>query len=128
MPGPRVVIADPHSGVRQALESLIVLTGAGSVVGSAPDLATAGRLARSARADVVLVDANLLADEEHALGPLSSAATIVAIGMERHPTAARSAVGRGAAAYVVKDQAHLDLPAVLRAVRPSGAPAASRRG
>ena len=123
---PRVVIADRHGGMLRALESLIVLTGAGVVVGTACELASAGQLARRHRADVVLADADLLADEQHALGPLSSAVKIVATGMERHHSAASAATRRGASAWIVKDQAHTDLPALLRAVRPSAA--TRRRG
>ena len=128
MPPPRVVIVDRHAGVRHALESLIRLTGTGVVVGTARDVAGAGRLARSEGADVVVVDADLLSDQHAALGPLASAVAIIATGMERHRAATECAARRGAAGYVVKDQAHTELPAVLRAVRPRAVSSRSTRG
>jgi DNA-binding NarL/FixJ family response regulator len=123
----RVVIADRHAGVRRALASLVALSGAGSVVGSVADLSGAGRIARASRADVLVVDADLLAGHRDELGLLPAATTIIALGMERHPGAASLAVRHGASAYLVKDQAHTGLAELLRtAVRPTRTPRRSR--
>jgi DNA-binding NarL/FixJ family response regulator len=119
---PRVVIADTHPATRRALVKVIVLLAIGQVVGTAADMRTAGGLARRQDADVLLVDADLLAEERHGLGPVPVALKVVALGLERHPGAAARAVRNGAHAYVVKDDACDRLGEALAAiVRPSGA-------
>ena len=115
----RVVIADDHEGVRRALDSLIRLSGAGVVVGRASDLRTAGRLARMHWADVLVVDADLLAEQRSAVGPLTAAVTIIAVGMERHPAARERALRLGASSYIVKDQAHTELADALLDLTPT---------
>jgi DNA-binding NarL/FixJ family response regulator len=119
---PRVVIADAHPATRRALVKVIVLLAIGEVVGTAPDMRTAGGLTRKQDADVLLVDADLLAEERHGLGPVPAALKVVALGLERHPGAAGRAMRNGAHAYVVKDEACDGLGEALAAmVRPSGA-------
>ena len=123
----RVVIADGHPGVRHALEALVTISGAGSVAGVAADLRAAGPLLRGA--DVLVVNADLLADDRGGLGPLPATTTIVAVGMERHPAATERALRHGAAAYLVMDELLTELDDVLRrAVRPTGDPSRSEPG
>ena len=112
LPAPRVVIADGHPSVRRALESLTTFSGA-IVAGSGADLATAGSDVRRSRAALLLVDADLLADQRADLGPLPARTAIIALGMERHPEAAARARRLGAAAYFLKDQAHTVLSDLL---------------
>jgi DNA-binding NarL/FixJ family response regulator len=126
---PRVVIADPHRGMCSALESTVRLSGVASVAGVASDLVSAGRIMRSLRADVLLVDADLLAEHSADLGPLSADTTIIALGMERHPGAAARARRHGASAYVVKNHSHAELADPLSsAVRRSSAPRRRHHG
>jgi DNA-binding NarL/FixJ family response regulator len=117
---PRVVIAERHAASRHALEQLVSISHSGDVVGAAADMRTAGQLARRASPDVLIVDADMLADERRDLGPLPAAMAIVAVGLERHPGAAALAARHGAGAYVVIDDAHMTLAdALARVATPS---------
>lgn len=113
----RVVIAEPHPGMRQALEAALARHEGILVVAAVADLPAAGVAVRRHGGAAVVVDDRLLRADRFALGPLSAATTLVAVGMENHPRAVERAHSVGALAYVVKDDAHLLLADALLSLR-----------
>jgi DNA-binding NarL/FixJ family response regulator len=110
----RVVIADPHPTVRRALRATLASEPGFVVIDAVAGLAAAGAAVRRHRADALVVDARLLESDPHALGPIPTRTAVVGVGMDDHPGVAAHVCRRGAVAYVLKDEAHIRLPAVLR--------------
>ena len=109
----RVVIADPHPTARRALAALLASTPAVALVAVVDALGAAGMAMRRERADVLVADDRLYGAEPAALGPLPTSAKIVVAGMDDGPGIRAYFERKGAAAYVLKDEAHLRLPEVL---------------
>ena len=112
-----IVIADAHPGYRRALRGLAERDPTLSVVADVADLREAGDVTRRRNVDALVVDADLLEAGRAQLGPLPATTAIVVMGMDDSRWSAQRAVRDGAHAYVVKDDAHLSLPRVLRGWR-----------
>jgi DNA-binding NarL/FixJ family response regulator len=110
----RVVVADPHEGMRRALLAVLSRDPRFSVAAVVTDLRAAGSEARRRGADVLVVDAGLLSGHRSDLGPLPASTRVVALGMDAHPAAAERARRDGASSYLPKDQAGLLLGEALR--------------
>jgi DNA-binding NarL/FixJ family response regulator len=109
-----VVIADPHAAFREALRKVVSHHAHLLVVAEAGDLARATSAVRRHRAGVLVLDMRLFAGGRPTLGPLPAHTAIVVVGMSDAQALAEDVLVRGAHAYVVKDQAHAVLAAVLR--------------
>ena len=114
----RVVIADRHPTVRRALARVLAAEPGVAVIAEVADLASAGMAVRRARADVLLVDVELFEQDGHLIGARSASTAIIVAGMDSEPALAGYFLARGATAYVLKDEAHMRLPALLRQMRP----------
>ncbi len=115
-----VVLVDDHAVVRGALRALLEGQDDLEVVGEAGDIAAGRAVLAERRPRVLVLDVNLpdgLAVE--ALPQLredSPETAIVLLTMERDLTLARRALDAGAAGYLFKDSAHLELIEAVRAV------------
>ncbi len=114
----RVLLADRAGSARRALASTlssvdgVVLAGE---VGDHDDLA--GALFRT-RSDVLVIDDRLLRDGDHVLADLGTENTglrVVVLGVDDDPAFAARARRLGAEAWVAKDRADEELPALLDA-------------
>jgi DNA-binding NarL/FixJ family response regulator len=113
----RVLLADRAGSARRAVASTlssvdgVVLAGE---VGERDDLAGALRRTRS---DVLVIDDRLLRDGDHVLAGLGLQDTglrVVVLGVDDDPAFAARARRLGASAWVAKDRADEELPALLR--------------
>jgi DNA-binding NarL/FixJ family response regulator len=113
----RVLLADRAGSARRAVAGTlssvdgVVLAGE---VGDRNDLA--GALLRT-RSDVLVIDDRLLRDGDHVLAGLGLEDTslrVVVLGVDDDPAFAARARRLGASAWVAKDRADEELPALLR--------------
>ncbi len=112
----RVLLADVEGNARRAVAT--VLDGLDGVrlvgqVGARSDIAAA---LRRTRAQVLVVDDRLLPPEGHSLagvGPLPVQVRVIVLGMDDSPAFAARARRMGAEAWVAKDRADDELPALL---------------
>jgi DNA-binding NarL/FixJ family response regulator len=115
-----VVLADRHPLAREAVSALIAAEDFALLVAAVPDLRSAGEHLRRHRSPALVVDADLWQDEQRDLGPRSSDVALVLLGLHDQRAYADAALRAGAAAYVVKDDAHARLSAVLRRLATGG--------
>lgn len=114
-----VVLVDDHAVVRGALKALLEGQEDLEVVGEAGDIASGRAVVAEKRPRVLVLDVNLpdgLAVE--ALPQLREEApetAVVLLTMERDLTLAQRALDDGAAGYLFKDSAHLELIEAVRA-------------
>jgi DNA-binding NarL/FixJ family response regulator len=112
----RVAIADPASSARRALAALVGGIPGAQVVAEVGGRAQLGDVLRAARPDVLLIDDRLLSGAGHVLqnlGPQPEAIGVVVLGLDDHPGFAARARRLGAQAWVAKDLAAEELPALL---------------
>jgi DNA-binding NarL/FixJ family response regulator len=114
--GTRVVVADAHPTVRRALRTLLTTEPGINLVADVATPAAAGAAVRRRGADVLVIASGLLGAGLHALGPLPASTAVVVLGMDADPGIADQWRRHGAAAYLLKDEAHLHLPEALRSV------------
>ena len=123
----RVVVADPHDGMRRAVMAVVAAAEGVEVIAAVGDAHTAGAAARAGRADTVVIDAELLEPGDRGLGALPTGTRIIAIGLAADGGAVTRAIRNGAHAYVVKDRAHVGLPELLGGDGGTGAAGRARR-
>ena len=112
-----IVLAEPHPLARRALALLLEDDPRLDVLafGELPDALRA--VARS-QAPVLLVSRRLLARDGSGMllpGPLPPGTRTIVLGLEDNPAYAAEARRVGAAAYVVKDRADVELPPAIHA-------------
>jgi DNA-binding NarL/FixJ family response regulator len=112
-----VVIAEPHATFRHALQVLLSSEPMTSVAAAVNDLRSAGIEVRRHAAHVLVVDASLFSRDGRLLGPLPAPTAVVVAGMDDDPRIAAHFRREGALTYVIKDDAHNALPAVLAGIR-----------
>jgi two-component system, NarL family, response regulator NreC len=108
-----VVLADDHAVVRGALKALLEGQEEIEVVGEAGDIASARAVVAERGPRVLVLDVNLpdglATDVVPQLREEAPETQIVLLTMERDLTLARRALDAGAAGYLFKDSAHLEL-------------------
>jgi DNA-binding NarL/FixJ family response regulator len=115
----RIVVADDHSIFRDALVSLLSTQADFSVVGEAPDGATAARIVRQLRPDVLLLDLAMSVGGLDALRTLAgrdSPTRVILLTAAIEPAETVEAFKLGARGLVLKEQATAVLFAAIRAV------------
>lgn len=114
-----VVLADDHAVVRGALKALIDGQEDLEVVGEAGDIASAREVVAEQSPRVLVLDVNLpdglAVDALPELRAEAPETAVVLLTMERDLTLARRALDAGAAGYLFKDSAHLELIEAVRA-------------
>ncbi len=113
-----VVLADDHNLIRAGLRSMLEGEADLRVVGEASDSASAARLARDRRPDVLVLDLHMPgAEPSRDIGELREslpAMAIVVLTMESDPRRARDLLRAGAAGYVLKQAAERKLTEAIR--------------
>lgn len=121
----RIVVADDHAAVRRGLVQLLHAEEDLRVVAEAADLGGACRAVREHLPDVLLLDLNMPGGSSLSAIPaiLQRAPTtaVVILTMQDDPAYERRARSAGAAGYVLKDAADVELVSVLRAAAPGRA-------
>ncbi len=124
MPKIRVLIADDHAVLRAGLRMLIDAQTDMKVVGEAADGPEAVRRARELASDVVLLDLSMPgppgATTIERIGQLNPSPRILVLTMHDDPAYLRSALQAGAAGYIVKKAADIELLAAIRIVHRGG--------
>jgi two-component system response regulator NreC len=114
-----VVLADDHAVVRGALKALLDGQEDLEVVGEAGDIASALAVVAELAPRVLVLDVNLpdglAVDAVPQLRAAAPDTAVVLLTMERDLTLARRALDAGAAGYLFKDSAHLELIEAVRA-------------
>jgi two-component system response regulator NreC len=114
-----VVLADDHAVVRGALKALLDGQEDLEVVGEAGDIASALAVVAELAPRVLVLDVNLpdglAVDAVPQLRAEAPDTAVVLLTMERDLTLARRALDAGAAGYLFKDSAHLELIEAVRA-------------
>jgi len=105
----RVLLADVAGPARRALAELLGGLDGVLLVGEAgrDDLA---RTLRSVRPDVLVIDDRMIRDGD---ATLPAGVRVIVVGVDDDPAFAARARALGAAAWVIKDRADEDLPALL---------------
>ena len=115
----RVLIVDDHTLVRAGLSRLLQTFADVDVIAEASTADQAIDLAAIHRPDVVLLDLSLPGrtglDALSGIHAHSTAIRVVMMSMHDDPMHVREALDRGAAGFVVKDAAPLELELALRA-------------
>jgi len=113
-----VVLADDHAVVRGALKALLEAQDDLEVVGEAGSIAEAREIAAAKGPRVLVLDVNLpdglAVDAVPELREEAPGTEIVLLTMERDLTLAQRALDAGAAGYLFKDSAHLELIEAVR--------------
>jgi two-component system response regulator NreC len=113
-----IVLADDHAVVRGALKALLEAQDDLEVVGEAGSIAAAREIVAAKRARVLVLDVNLpdglAVDAVPELREEAPGTEIVLLTMERDLTLAQRALDAGAAGYLFKDSAHLELIEAVR--------------
>lgn len=119
-----VVLADDHNLIRTGLRAMLEAEEDLRVIGEAPDPATAQKLVRDRKPDVLVLDLNMPgaepASDVPALREEVPGTAIVVLTMQAEPRRARELLRAGASAYVLKQAAERQLTAAIRAVASGG--------
>jgi two-component system, NarL family, response regulator NreC len=113
-----VVLADDHNVIRAGLRSMLEGEADLRVIGEAADSASALKLARDRRPDVLVLDLQMPGAEPlrdvQGLREAIPATAIVMLTMQRDPRKARDLLRAGAAGYVLKQAAEQKLTEAIR--------------
>ena len=124
MPRIRVLIADDHAVLRSGLRMMIEAQSDMKVVGEAADGVEAVTRARELACDVILLDLSMPGPPGTAtieqLVRLDPSPRILVLTMHDDPAYLRSALQAGAAGYIVKKAADVELLTAIRAVHRGG--------
>jgi two-component system response regulator NreC len=114
----RIAIADDHAVVRTGLHMLLEDEDDFAVVAEADDVASARRVVRGHRPDVLVLDLNMPGEPSLPaipdLATLAPAMSIVVLTMQEDPAFAREALAGGARGYVLKHSAGSELVEAIR--------------
>lgn len=114
-----VVLADDHNVIRAGLRAMLEAEEDLRVIGEAPDSATARKLVRDRRPDVLVLDLQMPgaepASDVPALREETPGTAIVVLTMQSDPRRAREMLRAGASGYVLKQAAERQLTAAIRA-------------
>jgi len=113
-----VVLADDHNVIRAGLRSMLDGEADLRVIGEAADAASAQKLAKDRRPDVLVLDLQMPGAEPVAdiprLRELAPGTAIVVLTMRSDPRKARDLLRAGAAGYVLKQAADRKLTEAIR--------------
>jgi two-component system, NarL family, response regulator NreC len=113
-----VVLADDHNVIRAGLRSMLEGEAGLRVIGEAADSASAAKLARDRRPDVLVLDLQMPGAEPvrdvRGLREAIPATAIVVLTMRSDPRKARDLLRAGAAGYVLKQAAEQKLTEAIR--------------
>jgi DNA-binding NarL/FixJ family response regulator len=115
----RVLLADVESSARRAIAALLDSLDGVALVGEVGAPGDVGPGLRRTGADVLIIDDRLLRSIDHVLGgsgPLATPVRVLVVGVDDDPAFAARAKDLGADAWVAKDRADDELPALL--IRP----------
>jgi len=120
LPRTRVLLVDDHTLVRAGLARLVQGFSGFEVVGEARTCAQAVELAARHKPDLVLLDLSLPdksgLEALPLIGKHSPHTRVLMMSMHDDPQHVREAIDRGAAGFIVKDAAPLELELALRTV------------
>jgi DNA-binding NarL/FixJ family response regulator len=108
----RVLLADVDGAGRRALSSLLDLVEGVTVVGEVARHEDVGAAIRRLRPDALVIDDRLLRAGA-SFGPVSSAPRVIVVGVDDAPGYAARARALGAEAWIAKERAGDELPALL---------------
>ena len=124
MPSIRIVIADDHAILRTGLRMLIDAQSDMNVVGEVADGAETVSRAREVKADVVLLDLTMPGPPAtvtiERLVRLDPSPRVLVLTMHDDPVYLRTALQAGAAGYIVKKAADIELLTAIRVVQSGG--------
>lgn len=121
----KIVIADDHAVVRRGLRLLLEAEEGFEVLAEAGDVDDALRYTRAHRPDVLVLDLNMPGKQTSLelipeLAQAVPATRVVVLTMQEDPEFARTALGNGAAAYVLKEAADGELVEAIRTAAGGG--------
>jgi two-component system, NarL family, response regulator NreC len=124
MPGIRILVADDHAILRTGLRMLIDAQSDMSVVGEVADGTETVSRAKEVQADVVLLDLTMPGPPAtvtiERLVHLDPSPRVLVLTMHDDPVYLRTALQAGAAGYIVKKAADVDLLDAIRVVQSGG--------
>lgn len=112
----RVLLADLEGAARAALGALLHRLEGVALVAEVGDRADLAEALRRHRPHVLVIDDRLLRSVDHVLtgfGPLPEPLRVIVVGVIDEPAFAARAQRLGAMAWVAKDRADEELPALL---------------
>src|SRR4051812_12033831 len=116
-----IVLADDHVMVRSGLRVLLERDDRIEVVAEAGDADAALRYVRGHRPDALVLDLSMPGRDSLEIIPevreISPSTRVVVLTMHAEPAFARAALRAGAAGYVLKEAAHIELMNALDAAR-----------
>jgi two-component system response regulator NreC len=119
-----VILADDHNVIRAGLRSMLEAEADLRVVGEAADSASAAKLTRDRRPDVLVLDLQMPGAEPardiQALRQATPSTAIVVLTMQSDPRRARDLLRAGAAGYVLKQAADRKLTEAIRVAAGGG--------
>ncbi len=119
-----VVLADDHNLIRSGLRSMLEGEEDLRVIGEAADSASATKLARDRRPDVLVLDLQMPgaepASDIESLRAAVPDTTIVVLTMQSDPRRARDLLRAGASGYVLKQAAERKLTEAIRVAAAGG--------
>jgi DNA-binding NarL/FixJ family response regulator len=107
----RVLLADRAGSARRALASLLGELDGVTLAGEVGEREEIAAALRQTRADVLLIDDRLL--RSGGLGPHDADVRVLVLGVDDDPAYAARARRLGAHAWIAKDRADEELPALL---------------
>jgi two-component system nitrate/nitrite response regulator NarL len=127
----RIVLADDHTLLREAMRELLESEPGFEVVGEAADGAEVVELVGRLRPDVVLLDVemphNVPTETVRAMGTASPGSRVIMLTMHDAPRLVRDMVESGVAGYLHKTIGRQALTAAIRGVADAGPGSGSRR-
>jgi two-component system response regulator NreC len=115
----RILLADDHTVMRNALRLLLEAEEGFEVVAEAGDIQSLLQQARGHRHEVLVLDLNMPGGSSiqaiSTLARIAPKTAVVILTMERDPALMRAAYEAGASGYVLKEEAATELVQAIRA-------------